>query len=86
MRAVAGSAPDEMVEAESQHQIGVVDLLEMEAGTVLHQAEEEIVGPGRGMADHLEAGIAAKAVKQNQAVGEGQRGVVAGGIAPAEGM
>jgi hypothetical protein len=33
---VADSAPREMAEVESQHQIGVVGLFEMEAGTEVH--------------------------------------------------
>ena len=70
---------------ESQHQIGVVDLFEMEAGTDVRQVEE-IVDLKQSTVHHPEVDIVVKVVTQTQAVGEEQREAVAGEIAPAKGM
>ena len=82
---VADSAPGGMAEVESQHQIDVMDLFEMEAGTEVHQVEE-IVDLKQSMAHHLGADIVVKVVTQTQAVGEEQKEAVAGEIAPAKEM
>ena len=81
----AGSAPGGMAEVESQHQIGVMDLFEMEAGTDVRQVEE-IVDLKQSTAYHPEVDIVVKAVTQTQAVGEEQKEAVAGEIAPAKEM
>jgi hypothetical protein len=82
---VVDSAPRGMAEVESQHQIGVVDLFEMEAGTEVHQVEE-IADLKQSTVHHPEVDIVVKVVTQTQAVGEEQREAVAGEIAPAKGM
>lgn len=74
-----------MAEVESQHQIGVVDLFEMEAGTDVRQVEE-IVALKQSTVYHPEVDIVVKVVTQTQAVGEEQKEAVAGEIAPAKEM
>ena len=74
-----------MAEVESQHQIGVVDLFEMEAGTDVRQVEE-IVALKQSTVYHPEVDIVVKVVTQTQAVGEEQKEAVAGEIAPARDM
>ena len=81
----ADSAPGGMAGVESQHQIGVVDLFEMEAGTDVRQVEE-IVALKQSTVYHPEVDIVVKVVTQTQAVGEEQKEAVAGEIAPAKEM
>ena len=81
----ADSAPGGMAEVESQHQIGVVDLFEMEAGIDVRQVEE-IVALKQNTVYHPEVDIVVKVVTQTRAVGEEQKEAVAGEIAPAKEM